>query len=114
MKTQKIGAGSSFNITIPLPNPITSYENILMAIYTDKNKTVKFSYVEKVGYNKLNVGNTQSELIATLTSAQSDKFDGCLYMELQAIAIGNNVGKSIPTTILNSLGQQIEIIQNVL
>ena len=117
MKTQQIGAGTSFNITIPLPELITEYENILLAIYTDSARPVKFSYVEKAGYNKINVGQTSLELETLLTNAQTDKMQGCLFMEMEVIkvsGVAENIGNSIPTPILNAFGYQIEIIQTVL
>lgn len=117
MKTQQIGAGTSFNITIPLPESIVNYENILLAIYTDSAKPIKFSYVAKTGYNKIDVGSTSVELETLLTNAQTAKMQGCLFMEMQAVkvsGIAENIGNSIPTPILNAFGYQIEIIPTVL
>lgn len=114
MRTQKIGAGTSFNVTIPLPEEITEFENVLLAIYTDKNKAVKFSYVEKVGYSKLNIGTSSLELKTILTSEQAAKMKGCVFMEMQFIKDGEDVGNSIPTPIINALGYQIELVDTVL
>lgn len=116
MKTQKIGSGTTFNITIPLPELISEYENVLLAIYTDKNKAIKFSYVEKVGYNKINVGGSNLELETILTSAQTDKMNGCLLMEMRFVKVGEveDIGNSIPTPVLNDFGYQIELTPTVL
>jgi len=116
MKTIEIGAGTTFNITIPLDKEISEYENVLIALYTDKNKSVKFSYVEKEGYNKLEAGSTTSELVGVLTSAQTDKMRGLLTMELAAQEIGTteNVGKSLPTYVKDSNGSIVELCENVL
>jgi hypothetical protein len=117
MKTQQIGAGTSFNITIPLPELITEYENILLAIYTDSSRPVKFSYVAKTGYNKINIGQTSLELETLLTNAQTDKMQGCMFMEMEVIkvsGVAENIGNSVPTPIINEFGYQIEIIPTVL
>ena len=113
---QQIGAGTSFNITIPLPESIENYENILLAIYTDSARPVKFSYVEKTGYNKINIGKTSLELETLLTNAQTSKMEGCLFMEMQFVKTGaiEDIGNSIPTAIINEFGYQIEIIPTVL
>lgn len=33
MKTNKIGSGTTFNVTIPLPANVSTYTNVLLAIY---------------------------------------------------------------------------------
>lgn len=116
MKTEKIGAGTPFLITIPLPEAIENYENVLAALYTDKNKSVKFSYVEQTGYNKINVGLSTFELETILTGEQTAKMDGCLFMEMKFIKDGQpiNKGNSLPTPVLNELGYQAEFIPTVL
>ena len=117
MKTLDIGAGDTFFVTIPLDKPISQYVNIEAALYTDKNKPVKFSYVEKVGYNKLNIGDSTSQLKGILLSTQCDKMNGLLVMEVAAYEVVDgveNIGKSKPTYVKDLLGNIVQICENVL
>ena len=117
MKYLKIGAGTSFNISIPLTEDISAYDNILAAIYTDRNRPVKFSYVEKDGFNKLNVDETGLQLTGLLTGAQTSNMKGCLFMEMRFVKTVDGIkdeGNSISTPVLDNLGQQIELTDNVL
>lgn len=102
--TTKIGSGTSINLSIPLDKPITEYVNFFVALNTNQSEPVRFSYVEKVGFNKLEIGETDNELIGLLTSDQTAKMKGCLYMTLKAIdevGASEDIGTSIPvfTTI---------------
>ena len=113
MKTKKIGAGTSFNITIPIEEPIENFSNVLLAVYTDEKRAVKFSYVEKAGFTKINVGSTTMELETVLTSEQTDKMQGCLFAEMKFLK-GTDIGNSIPTPILDEFGYQLELIPTAL
>ena len=109
MASIKLGAGTTINITIPLPEIITEYENVLVSLYTNPASPVKFSYVTKTGFNQLTVGNTTSELVGKLTSAQTANMRGELYMVLKVIdEVGalEDIGDSIPTMI------GIELVDN--
>ena len=111
MVTKKIGSGTTINVKIPLSKSINDYENIFISLYTDKKNPVKFSYVETTGYNKLDIGSSETELVGVLTSVQTEKFYGLMCMEMKAISESTpdeNIGNSIPT----STG--IEFISNTL
>jgi len=117
MGTLKIGAGTTFNVTIPLDKAVSEYDNIFLSMYTDDKRPVRFSYVEKSGFNKLNVGNSASELIGVLTSAQTAKMRGCLLMAMKAvdeISPNENIGNSIPTNVKDTYGNNVEIVQSPL
>jgi hypothetical protein len=117
MGTLKIGAGTTFNVTIPLDKAVSEYDNIFLSMYTDDKKPVRFSYVEKSGFNKLNIGNSASELVGVLTSAQTAKMRGCLLMAMKAvdeISPDENIGNSIPTNVKDTLGNNVEIVQSPL
>lgn len=109
MASIKLGASTTINITIPLPEAVTKYENIIASIYTNQCSPVKFSYVTKSGFNKLDIGNATNQLVGKLTSAQSALMRGELYMVLKVIdEVGalEDIGDSEPTLI------GIELIDN--
>lgn len=117
MATIKIGSSTTFNFTIPLDKPITEYVNIFASLYTDANKPVRFSYLEKDGFEKLVEGETTSELVGILTSANTSKMRGCLFMVVKAIeTIGadENIGNSIPTKVTDAMGREIELVYSPL
>lgn len=116
MKKISIGAGTPFYITIPLPENISEYSNVLLALYTDENKPVKFSYVEKTGYNKLESSQSGNQLTGILTREQTAKMRGCLLMEMEFVKVGEpeDGGNSIPYQVLGPNGEFIEIVKNVL
>lgn len=117
MASIKIGAGTTFNVTIPLPADVTTYENVLVALYTSGASPIKFSYVTKTGYNKLNVGNTNFQLLGLLTSAQTANMRGDLIMEMRfvdAVGSAEDSGTSVPTFVTDNLGNNVEIVPNVL
>ena len=109
MASIKLGSGTTIDIAIPLPAAITTYDNVFLSIYTNPSKPVRFSYVEKTGYNKLDVGNSTSQLVGKLTSAQSAMMCGELYMVMKVIdevGASEDIGDSIPTLV------GIELIDN--
>jgi hypothetical protein len=113
----EIGSGTTINITIPLDKAITEYDNIFISLYTNAAYPVRFSYLTKTGFNKLNVGNTSSQLIGVLTAAQSAKISGDLYMEMRAIdetTPDENIGNSIPTLVVDANGEAVTFINNTL
>jgi len=117
MANLKIGAGTTFNVKIPLDKAVSEYYNIFISMYTDDKKPIRFSYVEKTGFNKLNIGNSASELIGVLTSSQTSKMRGCLLMAMKAvdeISPAENIGNSIPTNVKDTLGNNVEIFQSPL
>lgn len=117
MANLKIGAGTTLNITIPLDKPISQYDNIFLSLYTDDKKPVRFSFLEKTGFNKLDIGNSTSELIGVLTSDQTSKMKGCLLMAMKAvdeISPSENIGNSIPTFVKDTLGNNLEFINSPL
>lgn len=102
MASIRLGAGTTLNITIPLPEAVTEYENVLATVYTNQAAPVKFSYLEKTGFNKLDIGNATNQLVGKITSAQSAKMNGELYMVLKVIdEVGEleDIGDSEPTKI---------------
>ena len=117
MKYLKIGAGTSFNISIQLTEVIAAYDNVFAAIYTDQNRPVKFSFIKKEGFNKLNVDETGLQLTGLLTGAQTANMKGCLFMEMRFVKTVDGIkdeGNSISTPVLDNLGQQIELTDNAL
>ena len=113
----EIGSGTTINITIPLDKAITEYDNIFISLYTNSAYPVRFSYLTKTGFNKLNQGNTSSQLIGVLTAAQTAKMTGDLYMEMRAIdetTPDENIGNSIPTLVKNTDGTALTIVNNTL
>lgn len=114
MKTLKIGSGTTFNISIELPEEISTYKNVLLSIYTDELFPVRFSYIEKAGFNKIDSDETGLILSATLTAEQTAKMKGCMYMVMKFSENleDENIGTSIPTPILDGNGLQVELVNN--
>ena len=99
MAVTKTGSGTSIEVTIPLDKAITEYDNILAALYTNPVAPVRFSYLEKEGYNKLEVGSSPNELVGVLKSEQTAKMKGCLMMVMKAVdetTPSENIGVSVP------------------
>ena len=103
----EIGAGTTINVSIPLDKAITEYVNIFISLYTNSAYPVRFSYLTKTGFNKLE--GSGSTLTGVLTAAQTAKMSGDLYMEMRAIdetTPNEDIGNSIPTlttiTIINN------------
>ena len=117
MANREIGAGTTFNVTIPLPEAITEYVNILIALYTSASSPIRFSYVAKEGFNKLSVGATPLLLVGTLTGAQTANMKGELYMEMKVVdevGADENIGNSIPTLVKDENGLTVELVSNTL
>ena len=111
MKVEKIGSGTTIDIEIPLEKAVSEYSNVFASLYTTPGNPVRFSYVEKEGFNKLTVGSENNILVGSLKSDQSAKMKGCLMMELKAIeGIGDaeDAGNSIPVFTT------IELVDNTL
>ncbi len=109
MASIKLGSGTTINITIPLPESVSEYENVFASLYTNPASPVKFSYVTKTGFNKLDIGNATNQLVGKLTSAQTANMRGELYIVLKVIdEVGalEDIGDSIPTLI------GIELVDN--
>lgn len=112
MKTQKIGAGTTLNFKVPLPISITNYQNIEVEIFVDESKPIKFSCVEKTGFQPLIQGDTDLEIIGKLKSSDSLKLKGCLFMKLNCfreIGVNENIGFSATFGI----GEYTETTPNV-
>lgn len=113
----EIGSGTTFNINIPLDKAITEYDNIFISLYTNAAYPVRFSYLTKTGFNKLDIGNSTSQLVGVLTSTQTAKMSGNLYMEMKAIdetTPDENIGNSVPTLVTDSNGEPLTFVNNTL
>lgn len=98
----KLGSGTTLDLTIPLPVPISEIHNVECEFYTDPNKPFKFSYLEKTGYSKLNEGANPAQLVGKILSTDTAKMKGCLFMRISLIkdaeSATEDIGRSIPTS----------------
>ena len=102
MATNKqIGSGTTIDVQFPLPVNISELYNVEVELYTDPNRPVKFSYIEKDGFYKLETNEAGSAVIWKLLSKETVKMRGCLMMRMTIFADNDheseNVGRSVPT-----------------
>ena len=97
-----LGSGTTLDLTIPIGQPISELYNVEAELFVDPKKPVKFSYLEKDGYEKLELGQDENTLVGKLLSEHTLKFKGCLYMRLTVIQdetkAAENIGRSLPTS----------------
>jgi len=96
-----LGIGTTVDFTIPLPVAITELHNVLVELFTNEDKPVRFSYLPIFGQNSLVIGGTNLELKGKLLSKYTAKMKGCLFMRLEVIAeeleATENIGNSLKT-----------------
>lgn len=97
-----LGAGTTLDLTIPIGQPVGELYNVEAELFVDPKKPVKFSYLEKEGFEKLELGQDENTLVGKLLSEHTLKFKGCLYMRLTVIQdetkAAENIGRSLPTS----------------
>jgi len=101
METTNLGIGTTVDFIIPFPVAITELHNVLVELFTNEDKPVRFSYLPILGQNSLVIGGNNLELKGKLLSKYTAKMKGCLFMRLEVIAdeteANENVGNSLKT-----------------
>ncbi len=101
MASTKLGSGTTIDFTIPLPQSIEELHNVLVELYVNEDKPVRFSYLVITGQNSLVIGGNNFELKGKLLSKHTAKMKGCLFMRLEvqtdATEATENIGNSLST-----------------
>jgi len=101
MATTNLGMGTTVDFIIPLPQSIEDLHNVLVELYVNEDKPVRFSYLPISGQNSLVIGGTNLELKGKLLSKYTAKMKGCLFMRLEvqtdATEATENIGNSLST-----------------
>jgi len=94
-----IGSGTTLDFTLTLDKNASEYDNIFVDISAGAFD-VKCSLIEKVGFNKIEIGVIPTKIVVSVTTAQSANLVGDLFMEVKLIDSDVNVGDSVPKDTL--------------
>lgn len=76
---------NTLRLSATLPSNVSSYENVIIELYTNANFREKYSYQPRTGFGSILIGTDPKVAKVLLTAKQQAKMNGKLFYEIKLI-----------------------------